>query len=131
MDAVTALSAQIAAMQNMMTTHFSNMSLGQQQAQINVVHQPQAWCEVCGGGDHRAEVCGANPDSVHFVGNAQRGGNHQSYGNTYNPSWRNHPNFSWGRNQNQPQGQNQYRPQSSGQQYHQQSHRNQQNHGNQ
>jgi len=126
MDAVTALSAQIAAMQNMMTTHFSNMSLGQQQAQINVVHQPQAWCEVCGGGDHRAEVCGANPDSVHFVGNAQRGGNHQSYGNTYNPSWRNHPNFSWGSNQNQPQGQNQYRPQSSGQQYHQQNHGNQQ-----
>ncbi|XP_049381186.1 uncharacterized protein LOC125845688 [Solanum stenotomum] len=32
MDAVTNLSAQIAAMQNMMTTHFSNMSLGQQQA---------------------------------------------------------------------------------------------------
>ncbi|KAH0696197.1 hypothetical protein KY289_013679 [Solanum tuberosum] len=56
MDAVTALSAQIAAMQNMMTTHFSNMSPGQQQAQVNVVHQPQTWCEVCGGGNHRAEV---------------------------------------------------------------------------
>ncbi|XP_015168703.1 uncharacterized protein [Solanum tuberosum] len=65
-DTVTALSAQIAAMQNMMTTYFSNMSLGQQQAQVYVVHQPQAWCEVCGGGDHRAKVCGANPDSVHF-----------------------------------------------------------------
>jgi len=42
MDAVTALSAQIATMQNMMTTHFSNMSLGKQQAQVNMVHQPQA-----------------------------------------------------------------------------------------
>ncbi|XP_015159333.1 uncharacterized protein [Solanum tuberosum] len=126
MDAVTTLLAQIATMLNMMTTCFSNMSLGQQQAQVNVVHQPQTWCEVCGGGDHKAEVCGANPDSVHFVGNAQRGGNHQSYGNTYNLSWWNHPNFSWGGNHNQHQGQNQYRPQSSGQKYHQQNHGNQQ-----
>ncbi|XP_049381161.1 uncharacterized protein LOC125845656 [Solanum stenotomum] len=36
-DAVTALSAQIASIQNMMTTHFSNMSLGKQQAQVNMV----------------------------------------------------------------------------------------------
>ena len=76
MDAVTTLSAQIASMQNMMTTHFSNMSLGQQPAKINMVHQPQAWCEVCGGGDHSVEVCGVNPESVHFVGNAQREGSH-------------------------------------------------------
>ena len=59
-------------MQNMMTTHFSNMSVGQQQAQVNTVQQPQTWCEVCGGGDHNDEVCGANLESVHFVGNAQR-----------------------------------------------------------
>ncbi|XP_015165453.1 uncharacterized protein [Solanum tuberosum] len=45
-DAVTTLTAQIAAMQNMMTTHFSNMSLGQQQAQVNMVQQPLVWCEV-------------------------------------------------------------------------------------
>ncbi|KAK4737094.1 hypothetical protein R3W88_000791 [Solanum pinnatisectum] len=70
MDAVTALTAQISAMQNIMTTHFSNMSLGHQQAQLNMVQQPQTWCEVCGGGDHTAKVCGANPESVHFVGNA-------------------------------------------------------------
>ncbi|KAH0769058.1 hypothetical protein KY290_013039 [Solanum tuberosum] len=56
MDAVTALSAQIASMQNMMTTHFSNMSLGQQQDQVSMAHQPQAWCEVCGGRDHSSEV---------------------------------------------------------------------------
>ncbi|XP_049382857.1 uncharacterized protein LOC125847236 [Solanum stenotomum] len=116
---------------NVMTPHFNNISLGQQQAQVNMVQQPQAWCEVCGGGDHSAEVCGANPESVHFVGNAQRGGNHQNYGNTYNPSWRNHPNFSWGGNQNQHQGQNQYMPHGSGQYYNQQNHGNQQNHVNQ
>ncbi|XP_049364278.1 uncharacterized protein LOC125829043 [Solanum verrucosum] len=96
--------------ENMMNTHFSNLSLGQQPAQVNAVQQPPIWCEICGGEDHNAEVCGANPDSVNFVGNAQRGRDHQNYGNFYNPSWRNHPNFSWGGNQNQAQGQNQYRP---------------------
>ncbi|KAK4726897.1 hypothetical protein R3W88_031814 [Solanum pinnatisectum] len=38
----------------MMNTHFSNVSL---------VQQPPTWCEICEGGDHNAEVCGANPDS--------------------------------------------------------------------
>ena len=93
-------------MQNMTNTHFSNMSIGKQQAHINMFHKQQAWCEVCGGGYHSAEVCGANPESVHFVGNVQRGGNYQSYGNAYNSSWRNHSNFSWGGNQSQPQRQN-------------------------
>ncbi|XP_049389143.1 uncharacterized protein LOC125853490 [Solanum stenotomum] len=91
-----------------------------------MVQQPPTWCEVCGGGDHNAEVCGVNPKSVHFVGKTHRGGNQQNYGNTYNPSWRNHPNFSWGGNQNQHQGQKQYMPQGSGQHYNQQSHGNQQ-----
>ena len=94
MDAVTTLSQKIASIQNMITTHFSNMSLGREQAQVNIVHKPQAWCEVCGGGDHNAEICGANQESIHFVSNTQRGGNQHSHGNTYNPSWRNYPNFS-------------------------------------
>ncbi|KAK4706725.1 hypothetical protein R3W88_033689 [Solanum pinnatisectum] len=99
-DAMTALTAQIAAMQNIMNTHFSNLALGQQPAQVNAVQQPPSWCEICGGGNYSAEVCGANPDSVNFVGNAQREGGQQNYGNSYNPSRRNHPNFSWGGNQN-------------------------------
>ncbi|XP_015084200.1 uncharacterized protein LOC107027582 [Solanum pennellii] len=56
MDAVTTLSQQIASIQNMITTHFSNMSLGREQTQVNMVHKPQAWFEVCGGGDHSVEV---------------------------------------------------------------------------
>ncbi|XP_015160406.1 uncharacterized protein [Solanum tuberosum] len=92
-DAVSALTAQIVAMQNMMNTHFNNLSLGQQPTQVNAVQQPPTWCEICGGGDHNAEVCGANPDSANFVENAQRGGGHQKYGNSYNPSWQNHSNF--------------------------------------
>ncbi|KAK4708672.1 hypothetical protein R3W88_029597 [Solanum pinnatisectum] len=55
-DAVTTLIAQISAMQNMMTTQFNNMSLGQQQAQVNMVQKPPTWCEVCGGRDHNAKV---------------------------------------------------------------------------
>ena len=34
----------------MSTIYFSNMALGQQQAQVNMVHQPQYFYEVCGGG---------------------------------------------------------------------------------
>ncbi|XP_015159080.1 uncharacterized protein [Solanum tuberosum] len=77
------------------------------------------WCEVCGGGNHEAEQCEENPDSVNYVGNAQRDQGQQNYGNSYNPSWRNHPNFSLGgnQNQNQSQGVNQYRTQGVGQQY--------------
>uniref|UniRef100_M1DG54 Putative plant transposon protein domain-containing protein n=1 Tax=Solanum tuberosum TaxID=4113 RepID=M1DG54_SOLTU len=66
-DDVTALTAQIAAMQNMMSTHFNNLVLGQQPAQVNVVQQPPSWCEICEGGDHSAEairhtLCG--PQSI-------------------------------------------------------------------
>ncbi|KAK4729977.1 hypothetical protein R3W88_022965 [Solanum pinnatisectum] len=102
-------------MQNMINIHFINLALGQQSAHVNAVQQPPSICEICEGGDHSAEVYGANPDSVNFVGNAQRGRGQQNYGNSYNLSWRNHPNFSWGGNQNLGQGQNQYRPQGNAQ----------------
>ena len=39
-DAVTTLTTQIVAMQNMMNTHISNLSSGHQQDQVNVVQQP-------------------------------------------------------------------------------------------
>ena len=103
MDAVTTLSQEIASILNMITTLFINMSLGREQAQVNMVHKPQAWCEVCGGEDHSVAVCEKKPESFYFVGNAQRGGNYQFYRNIYNLSWQNHPNFSWGGNQNKHQ----------------------------
>lgn len=62
----------------MMTTHFSNMSLSQH-ALVNMVHEPKALCGVCGGGYNSTNLCGANPKSVSFVGNAQRGVNHKTY----------------------------------------------------
>ncbi|XP_075091677.1 uncharacterized protein LOC142171869 [Nicotiana tabacum] len=71
------------------------MVINKQQAQP--VQQVQVFCEVCGEG-HMSDLCPFNPESVCFVGNANRGQTNQ-YGNTYNPNWRNHPNFSWGENQ--------------------------------
>lgn len=61
MDVVIAFSPYIASIQNMMTTYFSNISLGQQQSQVNMVHQSQVLCDVCEGGDHSVEICGTNP----------------------------------------------------------------------
>ena len=88
-------------------------------APVNIVQQKANWCEVCGSGTHETEQCEANPDSINYVGNEQRGGVQQNHGNAYNPSWKNHPNFSWGGNQSQhhAQGENQYRSQGAGQQY--------------
>ncbi len=42
------------------------MSITKQQDQINIIHQPQAYCDVCGRGDHSAEICGTNPESFNF-----------------------------------------------------------------
>ena len=43
-------------------------------------------------------------EGVNYMGNF-KGPQNQVYGNTYNPSWRNHPNLSWGNQRN-----NQWRP---------------------
>ncbi|XP_049414569.1 uncharacterized protein LOC125877266 [Solanum stenotomum] len=98
-DQATAINAKLDAMQHNMALHFKQMSLNQ--APINIVQQAANWCEVCGSGTHATKQCEANPDSVNYVENSQRGGVQQNYGNAYNPSWRNHPNFSWDGNQNQ------------------------------
>ena len=40
-------------------------------------------------------------EQVNFVGNQfQRRQANNTYSNTYNPGWRNHPNFSWSNNNN-------------------------------
>ena len=69
-------------MQNMMNTQFSIMALGQKTSQVNTVQQTPTWCEICIGSDHIADTCGANPDSINFMGNVLRGGGQQNYGNT-------------------------------------------------
>ena len=101
-------------MQHSMTVQFKKLDLNK--ALVNVVPQAENWCGVCGSKTHDTEQCEANPNFVNYV---QRGQGQQNYGNSYNPSWKNHPNFSWGgnKNQNQAQGANQYRTQGVGQQY--------------
>nr|XP_016495533.1 PREDICTED: uncharacterized protein LOC107814608 [Nicotiana tabacum] len=103
LDVVSALSTQISTLTNQVNQ--MNLSINKQQAQP--VQHVQIFCEVCGEG-HMSNLCLANPESVYFVGNANRGQTNQ-YGDTYNPKWRNHLNFSWGGNQGT---QNQYRPQA-------------------
>ncbi|XP_019267037.1 PREDICTED: uncharacterized protein LOC109244409 [Nicotiana attenuata] len=88
------------------------MTLSINKQQVQPVQQVQAFCEICGEG-HTSDICPANPESVCFVGNSNRGQTNQ-YGNTYNPNWRNHQNFSWGGIQGT---QNQYRPQAPQHQY--------------
>ncbi|XP_055808273.1 uncharacterized protein LOC129876805 [Solanum dulcamara] len=97
-DAVTELTTQIAAMQNMMITHFNTLAKGQQQASVSMVQQQHMWCEACESSEHVAEYCGANSESENFVGNTPRSSGNHNYENKYNPNWRNHPNFSWGGN---------------------------------
>ncbi|XP_009771790.1 uncharacterized protein [Nicotiana sylvestris] len=108
LDVVSALSAQISTLTNQVNQ--MTMIINKQQAQS--VKQVQIFSEVCGEG-HVSNLCPSNPESVYFVGNANRGQTNQ-YGDTYNLNWRNHPNFSWGGNQGT---QNQYRPQAPQQQY--------------
>ncbi|XP_070005134.1 uncharacterized protein [Nicotiana sylvestris] len=107
LDVGSALSAQVSTLTNQVNQ--MTMIINKQQAQP--VQQVQIFCEVCGEG-HMSNLCPANPESVYFVGNANRGQTNQ-YGDTYNPNWRNHPNFSWGGNKG---NQKQYWPQAPQQQ---------------
>ncbi|KAK4737889.1 hypothetical protein R3W88_001586 [Solanum pinnatisectum] len=83
-DQATAINVKLDAMQHNMTLHFKQMALNH--APVNIIHQAANWCEVCGSRAHKTEQCEANPNFVNYVGNAQRGGVQQNYGNTYQPS---------------------------------------------
>ncbi|XP_004245361.1 uncharacterized protein [Solanum lycopersicum] len=111
-DQTTNLNAKIDAKQHTMTAQFKQLALNQ--AALNVVQQTVNWCGVCGSAAHETEQCEANPNSVNYVGNMQRGQSQQNYGNSYNPSWRNHSNFSWGGNQNQKHAQGATNTESKG-----------------
>ncbi|XP_019225437.1 PREDICTED: uncharacterized protein LOC109207014 [Nicotiana attenuata] len=101
LDVVSALSAHVASLVNQINK--MNAVQNQQQFQLMQLVQPvqqvQVFYEVCGEG-HTNDVCPVNPESVYYVGNANRGQiNQNQFGNTYNHNWINHPNFSWGGNQ--------------------------------
>ncbi|XP_060972542.1 uncharacterized protein LOC115710785 [Cannabis sativa] len=73
-DALTALTAQMASMTNIL----KNMNMGGSV-------QPAAAIQ-------RAEIS----SSVCYVGNQNFNRNNNPYSNSYNPAWKHHPNFSWG-----------------------------------
>ena len=50
-------------------------------------------CEICRGGYDTIDCLVGSDEQVDFLGNPNRGPN--SYGNSYNSNWRNHPKFSW------------------------------------
>ncbi|XP_062103792.1 uncharacterized protein LOC133814906 [Humulus lupulus] len=90
-DALTALTAQMASMTNIL----KNMSLGGSIQPAAAIQRAEVSCMYCGDG-HTFENCPSNPASVCYVGNQNFNRNNNPYSNTYNPAWKNHPNLSWG-----------------------------------
>jgi len=92
-DALTALSAQVASLSKQIGSLTSN------------VHASPAVCEFCAG-PHASAECQdgnmfalTNSEEAHYVRNYNRPQNN-AFSNTYNQGSRNHPNFSWRNNQN-------------------------------
>ncbi|XP_062088718.1 uncharacterized protein LOC133795279 [Humulus lupulus] len=90
-DALTALTAQMASMTNIL----KNMSLGGNIQPAAAIQSAEISCVYCGDG-HTFENCPSNPASVCYVGNQNFNRNNNPYSNSYNPAWRQHPNLSWG-----------------------------------
>ncbi|KAH9763243.1 hypothetical protein KPL70_001093 [Citrus sinensis] len=78
-DAITALSAQVTSLTNMVKAMTAAPATVKQVTELSCVH--------CGE-DHDFDNCPGNP---------------APYSNTYNPGWKQHPNFSWSnQNRNAP-----------------------------
>ncbi|XP_062100696.1 uncharacterized protein LOC133806621 [Humulus lupulus] len=90
-DAVTALTAQMASMTNIL----KNLSLGNNIQPAAAIQSGDISCVYCGDG-HMFENCPSNPATVCYVGNQNFNRNSGPYSNSYNPAWRQHPNLSWG-----------------------------------
>ena len=85
-DAITALSAQVTSLTNMVKTMTSAPATGKQVTELS--------CVYCGE-EHDFDNCPGNPVSVNYVGDFNRQPQNNLYSNTYNPGWKQHPNFSW------------------------------------
>ena len=85
-DALTALSAQVTSLTNMVKAMTIAPPTVNQVAEVSYVY--------CGE-KHLYDNYPGNPTSVNYVGNFNRQNQSNSYSNTYNLRWRQHPNFSW------------------------------------
>ncbi|XP_060969639.1 uncharacterized protein LOC133036888 [Cannabis sativa] len=90
-DALTALTAQMASMTNIL----KNMNMGRSVQPAAAIQRAEISCVYCGDG-HTFENCPSNPASVCYVGNQNFNRNNNPYSNSYNWAWKHHPNFSWG-----------------------------------
>ncbi|KAH9770018.1 hypothetical protein KPL71_012225 [Citrus sinensis] len=93
-DAITALSAQVTSLTNMVKAMTAAPATVKQVAELS--------CVYCGE-DNDFDNCPGNPASVNYVDNFNRQPQNNPYSNTYNPGWKQHPNFAWSsQNRNAP-----------------------------
>ncbi|KAH9769700.1 hypothetical protein KPL71_012114 [Citrus sinensis] len=85
-DAITALSAQVTSLTNMVKALTSAPATVKQVIELS--------CVYCGE-EHDFDNCHGNPASVNYVSNFNRQPQNNPYSNTYNPGWKQHPNFTW------------------------------------
>ena len=78
-DAITALSAQVTSLTNMVKAMTSATATVKQVAELS--------CVYCGE-EHDFDNCPGNPTSVNYVGNFNRQPQNNPYSNTYNPGWK-------------------------------------------
>ncbi|KAM6570934.1 hypothetical protein CsatA_015014 [Cannabis sativa] len=92
-DAITALTTQMASMTNVL----KNLSIGNAKniQPAAAIQSDDVSCVFCGEG-HAFEKCPSNPESVCYMGNQNFNRNNGAFSNSYNQSWKNHPNLSWG-----------------------------------
>ncbi|RVX13425.1 hypothetical protein CK203_021115 [Vitis vinifera] len=93
-----------------MKAKFAAMTRRLEELELKKMHEVQAvaetpvqvkLCPICQSYEHLMDECPTIPairemfgDQANVVGQFKPN-NNAPYGNTYNPSWRNHPNFSW------------------------------------
>ena len=78
-DALTALSAQVTSLTNIVKAITNAPATVNQVAEVSYVY--------CGEG-HLFNNCPGNPVSVNYVGSFNRQNQDNQYSNTYNPGWR-------------------------------------------
>jgi len=95
-DAITLLSAKV----DTMTKRLDQMN-------VNAVSSSAASpCEICGSIEHMSLNCqfgspfSQDPNEVNYVLNFNPRPTNDTYSNTYNPGWKNHPNLSYRSNSN-------------------------------
>ena len=80
----------------MLNTKLDALTKRMDKMNVNAISTLSFSCELCQGGHPTIEcpmMQGMTTEGVNYVGNF-KGPQNQVYGNTYNPSLRNHPNLS-------------------------------------